>query len=155
MGFPWTEQLTQSLTVAAAGISPVSESAGTYLTSAVDLKKFRKVLFVLNVGVISSGGTLSAQVQAATTSGGTYSNVSGTSITQLTQAGGNGNQTVLVEVSADHLQNTMGNGYEFLKLQVVVGTAASLVNVTVLGAIGDHEPTSGNADASLLQTVVL
>lgn len=151
MGFPWTELLTQSLTVAAAGIRSQSLAPGAALTSAVDLKRFRKVLFLVDIGTLGASATVDFKVQAAKTSGGTYSDVTNVKINQVTT----NNHTELIEVSADHLQNLMGNGYEFLKGVCTVGTAASQVSVTVLGAIGDHEPTSNNADASLDQTVVL
>jgi hypothetical protein len=155
MGLPWTEQITQSLTVAADGLHAVSEAAGTYSTSAVNLQKFRKVLFVIDTGSMGSSATIDFQVKAATTSGGSYSAVPGTSITQATQAGSNGNKWVFVEVSADHLQNAMGGSYQYLKGALTVGTAACVCNVLVLGALGGHEPASDSKDASLLQTVVL
>ncbi len=155
MGFPWTEQITQSLTIAANGLHAVSQSAGTVLTSAVDLKKFRKVVFLIDSGSMGTSATLDFHVVAATTSGGSYTTVTGTAITELTQAGSNGNSYVFVEVSADHLQNLLGNGYEFLKGSLTIATAACVCSVTVLGALNDHEPTSNQADASLVQTIVL
>ena len=151
MGFAWTEQVTQSMTVAAAGIRSQSVAASTVLTSAVNLQKFRKVLFLIDIGTLGASATIDFKVQAAKTSGGTYADVASTSITQVTAS----NKTEIVEVSADHVQNTMGNGYQYLKGSLTVGTAASQASVTVLGVIGDHEPTSDNKDSSLDQVVVL
>ena len=156
MGFPWTERLTQGLTIAAAGRHSASQGAATVLTSAVDLKKFRKLLFILDAGTLGTSATVDFKLTAATTSGGTYSDITGAAITQLTQAGtDNSNTYCFVEVSADFIQNLLGNGYEFVKGSLTVATAASQISVIVLGAVGDHEPTSDNADASLLQTVVV
>jgi hypothetical protein len=91
-------------------------------------------------------------VKGATTSGGSYTTISGTSITQLTQAGGNGSQLVQVEVTAEQVQ-ALGLGYLFLKGELVIGTAATPSAVLVQADVSRFEPSSD--DASVVQTVVL
>lgn len=156
MGFPWTEQVTQGMTIAAAGIHTAAQTAATYLTSAVDMVKFRKVVFVIDLGVLGSSATVDFQITAATTSGGAYTAVAGTAITQVLQASSGSSKYAFVEISADFLESTQGYGYRYIKGSLIVGVATSQVAVIVFGACaGSSEPTSGFADASLVQTVVL
>lgn len=152
MGFPWTEQLSQGETIAAAGIPPQNATAATYLTAAVDMVKFRKVLFIVYTGTIGGSATIDFSITASATSGGSYTAVTGTSITQITAS----NKAGFCEISADFLESVQGYGFRYIKGSLVVGTATSQVTVVALGACpGYSEPASNFADASLVTTNVL
>lgn len=149
----WTENVTQAMTIAADGIHSASQSASEKLTSAADITKFRKVVFLIDSGTLGASGTLDFVVKWSATSGGTYAAVTGTAVTQMVVATDN-NKYVQVEVAADKLA-TFAPTAKFVKGSLTPGTAASNSNVTVLGFLSGHEPTSNKADAALKQTVVL
>ena len=82
----YTQLFTEALAVAADGIHSASQSASEKLTGPVDLSKFRQVLFVIDSGTLGASGTLDFQVKGSNASGGTYTAISGTAITQLVKA---------------------------------------------------------------------
>lgn len=148
----YTENLSQMLCVIADGIHAASQSASEKLTGAVDMSKVRRVYFLIDTGTLGSSATLDFQVKGATTSGGSYSAISGTAITQLVKAS-NDNNYAVVEVSAEKVQAA---GYNFIKGSLVPGTAACTSAVVVLGAYGTYEPMSTHFNnAALVQTVAL
>lgn len=149
----FTQYLSQGLTIAADGIHSASQSTSEKLTGAVDLGTFRKVLFIVDSGTLGASGTLDFQVKGSATSGGTYTAIPGSAITQLVVASNN-NQYAFVEVDAAKVQG-LGLGYRFIKGSLLPGTAASNSAVVVLGAHATVEPTSGNAATTLAQTVTV
>lgn len=147
------ELLSQSLAVAADGIHSASQSTSEKLTGAVDLSKFRQVYFIVDSGTLGASGTLDFQVKGATTSGGSYTAITGTAITQLVVASNN-NQYAIVCVRTDQV-NALGLGYTYIKGSLLPGTAASNSAVIVLGALGAIEPMSSQNATAVTQTVNL
>lgn len=144
-----TELITQALAIAADGIHSASQSASEKLTGAVDLSKFSKVLFIVDSGTLGASGTLDFQVKGSTASGGTYTAISGTAITQLVVASNN-NEYALVSVDSEAV---LALGYNFLKGSLVPGTAAANSAVIVLGAMNRFEPTNNQNATTVTQTV--
>lgn len=149
----YTELLTNALAIAADGIHSASQSAAEHLTAAVDLAVFPQVLFIVDSGTLGASGTLDFQVKASNASGGTYTAVSGTAITQLVVASNN-NQYALVLVTAEKI-NALGLGYRYVKGSLVPGTAAANSAVIVLGACTNYEPASLQDATSVVQTLAL
>src|SRR5439155_25559142 len=116
----FTEQLTQALSIQGK-IDPVSQGAGTVTLSAgVDMAKFRRALFILDVGVFGASATVDMKLVEDTASNlGSATDVSGTNvaITQLVAAGGN-NRLATLEIRAG--QNTK----RYVRVKATVGTAA-------------------------------
>lgn len=148
-----TELLSQSLAIAADGTHSASQSAAEQLTGAVDLSKFRQVLFIIDSGTLGVSGTLDFQVKGSNASAGTYTAITGTAITQLVKATGD-NKYAIVCVRTDQIQ-ALGLGYKFIKGSLLPGTAAANSAVIVLGALGSYEPMSGSNATTVAQTVVL
>jgi|GEM_PF-1728720 len=149
----YTELLSQAIGIPAAGISPASQAAGTYTTSAVDLGDWPQVEFRLDVGAISTGGTVDFQIVGSATSGSSYTPITGTAITRLTEAGGDSNKTVTVCVTAEKI-NSLGMGYRFIKGQLVTATAAALAGVSIRGKDQHFGPASLKNDVSVAQQVL-
>lgn len=148
----YTENLSQMLCVIADGIHAASQSTSEKLTGAVDMSKVRRVYFLIDTGTLGSSATLDFVVKGATTSGGSYSTITGTAITQLVKAS-NDNNYAVVEVSAEKV---FAAGYNFVKGSLTPGTAACTSAVIVLGAYGTYEPMSTHFNAAtLVQTVAL
>jgi len=111
-------------TAVVARTAPKSQSAGTALTEAIALGGAHAYTFTIVVGAVGSGGTVDFQIKGATSSGGTYTAIAGTAITQMATA----NKMSRVEISAIAIEQ-LGLGYTHIKGEIVVGTAACEVCV--------------------------
>jgi hypothetical protein len=106
-------------------LAPVSKSAGTTTSSAIDLTGYQSGVLVVGAGVIGSSGTIDCKVQSSATSGGTYADITGAAITQMTQAGGDSGsiQVIPFELPA---------GQPFVKTVLVNATAAAIQYVELI-----------------------
>lgn len=148
-----TQLLSEALAVAADGIHSASQSTSEKLTGAIDLSKFPQVLFIVDSGTLGASGTLDFQVKGAATSGGSYTAISGTAITQLVKATDD-NKYALVLVTAEKI-NALGLGYKFIKGSLLPGTAAANSAVIALGALTRFEPASVSNATTVGQVVAL
>jgi hypothetical protein len=123
-----TEKMGERLPVVGQ-ISPASYGAGTQLTAAIDMANVRRVLFVIQTGVLGASATVDFKITGSATSGGTYADVTGRSITQIVKASGD-NKLALLEVTAEQVG---AQGWRYIKGSLTVGTAASIVGVVALG----------------------
>jgi len=122
-------------------LHPVSKAAATYLGTAVDMSYFGRIMYILDVGVFGSSATVDFQIQGSPTSGGTYAALTGKSITQMLAAGGN-NLICKVGATAEDF-GTATTAARWSKYQLIVGTAATLVNVIGLASVGRYKPEDG------------
>lgn len=111
-----------------ATIDPASQTASEKLSDEIDLKNYLELAAVVLLGALGSSGTVDGTFKAASTSGGSYAAVTGTGITQLTQAGSDDNKQIVV-----HLRGDQTGGKEFVKFSLTPGTAASLAAAVVFG----------------------
>jgi len=133
-----------------ATIDPASLSAATHSTDVIDMKNFGRVVFVITTGVLGTSATVDFEVNGDTASGGSFTTaVTGKAITQIVKASGD-NKQVLVEVTADEAQ---AQGFSYLRGDVTVGTAASIVGVTALAFEPNYFPASDNDLASVAEIV--
>jgi hypothetical protein len=130
-------------------IDPDAYTAATYLTGAIDMSKWNRVVFIVMAGDLGSSATVDFKVTEASTSGGSYSDISGKAITQLTQAGTDDNKQALVEVLASEL----GSGKQFIKGSFTVGTATSDGGVIALGFHPRFGP-AGDFDLTAVDEIV-
>lgn len=121
---PKFRQLTDRATVVVA-LAPVSKNAGTTTSSAVDMTGFGGGALMVSAGVISSSGTVDCKVQSSATSGGSYTDITGAAITQMTQAGSDSGTSQLVSFD-------MPAGHTHVKTVLVNGTAAAIQGVFVI-----------------------
>lgn len=119
---------------------PVSANGANINMTGVNMANFDRVMFILQTGVLGTNATVDFRLQQSTAVGGTYANISGKSITQLTQAGTDDNKQVVIEIKSDELD--VSNAKMFVRGQIDVGTAASLVSAIVLGQPTRFEPAS-------------
>ena len=61
-----TEQLTQALAIAAAPIHPQSVGVGNADTGGIDMAKFRRAIFILDVGAFGASATVDMKLQEST-----------------------------------------------------------------------------------------
>lgn len=128
--------------------NPISQGAATVTTGWIDMQDWFQIMAILMTGVMASTATLDAKLQQATDSGGTGAkDVTGTAITQLTEAGTHSNKQVVINCRQEDLD--FNNGFRFVRLSVTAATAASLMSAIVLGL----HPRYGAANASDAATV--
>ena len=144
-----TEQLSQALSIAAAPIHPQSVSAGTADTGGVDASKFRRVLFVLDVGAFGASATVDMKLQESADNS-TFTDIAGAAITQLAAAGGN-NRLATLEIRAGQLSA----GKRYVRARVTVGTAATTLQCLALGGEAVDKPGSANDVAAVAQRLVV
>lgn len=112
-------------------IDPDAYTAAAYETDVIALKNGTRVIFIVQAGDLGSSATLDFKVQGATSSGGSYADISGASITQLTQAGTDSDKQVILEISNQYIEN-LGLGYTHIKGVMTVATATSDCGVIAL-----------------------
>jgi hypothetical protein len=124
-------------------INPVSQSAGTVTTGWVAASNFHRFLATIITGVLGASATVDAKFQQATDSGGTGAkDVTGKSITQIVKASGD-NKTAMVNLRAEELD--IANGFNYIRVSLTVGTAASLVGVLLQGGVQRFAPARDTA----------
>ena len=121
---PKFRQLTDRATVAVA-LAPVSKTAGTTTSAAVSMLGFGGGALLVNAGVIGTSGTVDCKITTSAATGGTYTDVTGAAITQMTQAGGGSGTSQLVSFD-------MPLGHNFVKTVLVNATAAAIQGVFVI-----------------------
>jgi len=145
------EQLTQALTVLAK-LDPVSQGTGTTQPMTdIDIKLVRRLLIVLQIGSVGGAGTVDAKLRASKTSGGTYTDITGGAITQVTTS----NKVVTLEVRDDQLESIVGAGYRYAQLSLTIGGNSVLVGGVALGGEAEYKPAKANDIAAVIQRLVV
>lgn len=133
-----------------ACIDPDAYAANTYTTGWVSMAEWDYLQAVVMAGDLGSSATLDAKLTAATDSSGTGpSDISGATITQLTQAGTDSNKQALINLRTDSLA---GQGFTHLRLSMTVGTATSDAGALLLGFGPKYAPAS-NSDAATVDSI--
>lgn len=108
-----------------AVIYPVSATVATG-TAWVLISGYEQLEALIAVGVIASTGTVDAKIQQATDSSGTGAkDVTGKSLTQLTQAGGDSGKRHIINVAQQDFD--VNNGFAYARVLVTPATAAALI----------------------------
>jgi hypothetical protein len=97
-------------------VAPTSGAVGALTGIAVNSTGYSRARFVFQLGTGGTGATFDATLYKASTSGGTYSSISGASLTQITTGAGS-NLVAVVDTKTDA-------SYPWLKVSGSVGTAA-------------------------------
>lgn len=109
---------------------PDSFAAGTYTGSWYDMRDYHRAWLVINVGDMVATATLDAGLQQASDTTGTgVKAITGKTITQLTQAGGDGNDIVCIELQTEELD--VDNSFECVRWYVTVAAAAVELSVVL------------------------
>ena len=123
-----------------------SLTAATYTSAYVSLSDYHRAFLDINVGEMQAGATLDVQILQATSAAGAGAKViadkSGTgnkAITQLTQAGGDGDDLLRIELQTEELDVT--GAFEFVAVQVVVANAAVELGYVLYGNQARYKPT--------------
>jgi hypothetical protein len=111
-----------------------SQAVGTHNSAYVSLQSYHRAWLVLNVGDMAVGATLDAGIQQATDTAGTgVKAIIGKTITQLTQAGGDGNDLVCIELQTEELD--VDGGFDCVRFYVTIAGAAVEYSAILYGLI--------------------
>ncbi len=87
------------------------------------MERFHRGVLQLHVGDMQQAATLDVQLRQATSALGAGAKaVTGKAIAQLTQAGGDGNDYITIELQTEQMDVT--NNYDYIGVQVVIAGAA-------------------------------
>lgn len=140
----YTERLSEALAVVTR-LKPQSvTAAATGTTSdAVDMKYYRRVLFVFNIGDYAGGndGSVAAGVYGDTASGGSYTSaVTGKTITTASFTGSAQDDAVaIVEVTAEE---AAADGYRYLKGKITPSNQNLTCSIIALGDVSRYKPAN-------------
>lgn len=136
-----------------ATIDPDVTTASTVVSDYCDMTKFRRVMAVVMAGTLGSNATLDAKLRQATDASGTsVKDITGKSITQLTQAGTDASdKQAIINCMAEELD--VEGGFTHVALSVTLAVATSDLGAVVLGFDARHEPASDNDLASVDEIV--
>lgn len=97
---------------------------------------------LISVGDMATNATFDVDIEQATNSAGsgTVKNVTGKSITQLTQAGSGSNKVVIIELRSEELD--VAGGFDHFNVECTPATAAVEFSVMVFGFEARYRPVS-------------
>lgn len=130
-------------------IDPDVYTANTYLTAAIDMAKFESIQAIVMAGTLGTSATVDAKLTASATSSGSYSDITGKAITQLTEAGTDSDKQAIINLRAEELTE----GLRYVKLSLTVATATSDAGAIVLGANPRYGPAS-DSDLTSVDEIV-
>lgn len=124
------------------GLFPANRVAAAYTTDWLSMVGQHRMTYILRVGVMTAGATLDFAVTQATDSSGTGAKAIGTAkaITQLTQAGGDGNDTITVIVDVEDMDQA--NNFTHLRGTLTVAGAAVQCDLIPLRGPAESRPVS-------------
>ncbi len=136
-----------------ATIDPDVTAASTVVTDWCDVGQFQRIMAVVMTGTLGTNATVDAKLRQATDSSGTGAkDITGKSITQLTQAGTDQSDSqAVINCMAEDLD--MDNEFAYVALSVTVAVATSDLGAIVLGFDPRNAPASDNDLASVEEIV--
>lgn len=131
-------------------IDPDAIAAGTATTGWVSLADFGSVMAIVMAGTLGTSATLDAKLEQATDSSGTGAkDITGKSITQLTQAGTDSDKQAIINCRSEELD--VANSFTHVRLSMTVAVATSDAGGILLGLDARYEPVT---DATTVDEIV-
>jgi len=132
-------------------IDPDAYGTGDFITAYVPMKNFRRFMAVVQAGTLGSSATLDARLRVATSAAGAGAeNVTGSAITQLTQAGTDSDKQAIINFDPVVYA---GTAFTHVALQISVGTASSDAGGLLFG-FDCLYPPADDYDASTVDEIV-
>lgn len=129
-----------------ARIKPQSVTAASEaLSDAVDMKYWDRIVADINFGDYAGGndGSVVAKLVGATTSAGTYADITGKGVTAASYTGSAGDDCMArIELSATELVDALGETYRYVKLSVTPSGQNMTLAAQITGHRGDYQPAS-------------
>lgn len=113
-----------------------------------DMETYHRGFLLLNVGEMVQGATMDVELWEATDNAGTGAAlIAGKAITQLTQAGNDGDELIGIELRTEE----MTPGHKFVQVRVTIANAAVEFGYTYFGLISrfNYVPTTNWTELTL------
>jgi hypothetical protein len=137
------DRLNERLAVVASDLQVAG--TGTSTSDVIDMKDFKRVLFILRSGTVAATGTIDVEIQEGTSTTSFNTATALASITQLTAA--DDDKIALLEVMDEDLTA----GYRYLRAIVTRGTANSNIGLIAIAGDPHYQPASDNDLAAVKQ----
>jgi hypothetical protein len=145
----YTEQLSQALSIPAGQVNPQTLNSGATAsanTGAVDMSKFKRALFIVGIGSVTAGGSITAKLQSCATVGGTYADVANGALNALSVS----NKTATLEISAATTPN------QFVRcILTETGGHDVVCACEVVAGEAEQKPANQNDSTSVVQRLVV
>ena len=136
---PYPELTTERMQLLAV-IHP-DLNQGRYYTPWINMNITHKLLARVIVGDIGQGATVDFELQEATDANGTGAKaITAKAITQLTQAGGDSNDTCAINLRTEEMD--AANDFDYVRGRLDVNTASANVCVIIDGDVPRYAPVS-------------
>jgi hypothetical protein len=118
---------------------PAVKTPAAYTTAYVELANHQRVFYILITGTMVATSTVNLQIWQATDTGGTAAKVIvGKAITALTQAGGDGDDIVGIEVRTEELD--VDGGFAYVAAILTIGVANCAATLLPLFGCSNYPP---------------
>jgi len=135
-------------------ISPQTLAPSTVTTGWYNANDTERISALIAVGTMAATSTLDAKFEQATDSSGTGAkDVSGSDITQLTQAGGDSDKQVIIDVDAANLD--IANDFNYVRLSITGATANVDLSAILTGQVHAYGKAEDYNNASVAENVVV
>jgi hypothetical protein len=135
---PYTERFSEVHQVGAE-LYPDNLAAAVHQSAWFNMSIHHRAACVLMVGEMGQGATVDLILQEAQDAAGTgAAAIAGKAITQLTQAGGDGNDVCIIELRTEE----MTPGFDFVRAVLTIGNAAVDASVITFGIINRFAPVA-------------
>lgn len=105
------------------------------------LGNHQRAVLIMHVGDMGAGATVDLQLLQATDAAGADAKaITGKSITQLTQAGGDAGSTVAIEVRTEEMD--VSDGFTFIGAQLTVANANCDIGIVALAGCSNYVPVA-------------
>jgi hypothetical protein len=144
----FTERMSQGLSLAATPVQPqtLNNSNTSTGNGGVDMQKFRRVLFIVLTGSVTSGGSLSVQLQQSADGATSWTNITGAALTAITAS----NKVATLEMRADQMTNRYVRA-----LLTETGSQNVVCACVALGGEAVEKPGSAQDVSAVVQRLVL
>lgn len=120
----------------------------------IDMGKFKRALYVLQLGVMNTAATLDARLQSSANANfNVVVNITGTNLTQVLAAN-NTNVAIFLEVRADQVAQ-QNAGHRYVRLNCVVATSSINIGVIGYGCQPIQKPASQYINSTIVTQQVV
>lgn len=136
---PYTERFSEVHQVLAH--EPADSQAVEVNSGFLSLANFHRAVVIISLGDMAAGGQFVVNVdQATNTAGASSKALTGKSTTRLTQAGGDGDDLLIIEIKSIELD--VANGFDCINVRINPVDAAAEFALLVLGCIPRFPPVA-------------
>ena len=122
-----------------AELLPQNRAAAVYQSAWFNMSIHHRLAYVLHTGVLAAAATVDLILQEAQDATGTgAAAIAGKAITQLTQAGGDGNDVCIIELRTEE----MTPGFDFVRAVLTVGGNTAFTAGIGYGIVNRYAPVA-------------